>query len=183
MLTQLLDIVKVVAQREIVPRYLKVAHERKVDGSIITAADTAAQQALSEGLHALNGCPVLGEEMTPEEQQALWAHRDTGLWVLDPVDGSTVEGILRIIPPMPESNSGGSFPLFPWKSLSISIKSGPSPEIPATTFTPLDARDDVSPNAISTPMNGMSGRPIWHACSDFRFPFFIKISFEARAES
>ena len=93
MLTQLLDIVKVVAQREIVPRYLKVAHERKVDGSIITAADTAAQQALSEGLHALNGCPVLGEEMTPEEQQALWAHRDTGLWAraiqheLDHLDG------------------------------------------------------------------------------------------------
>ena len=89
MLKQLLDIVKVVAQREIVPRYLKVAHERKVDGSIITAADTAAQQALSEGLHALNGCPVLGEEMTPAEQRALWAHRDTGLWVLDPVDGTS----------------------------------------------------------------------------------------------
>ena len=89
MLKQLLDIVKVVAQREIVPRYLKVAHERKVDGSIITAADTAAQQALSEGLHALNGCPVLGEEMTPAEQRALWVHRDTGLWVLDPVDGTS----------------------------------------------------------------------------------------------
>ena len=89
MLKQLLDIVKVVAQREIVPRYLKVAHERKVDGSVITAADMAAQQALTEGLHALNQCPVLGEEMRADEQQALWVHRDTGLWILDPVDGTS----------------------------------------------------------------------------------------------
>jgi len=89
MLNQLLDIVKVVAQREIVPRYLKVAHERKVDGSVITAADMAAQQALTEGLHALNHCPVLGEEMRADEQQALWVHRDAGLWVLDPVDGTS----------------------------------------------------------------------------------------------
>ncbi|MDP1681858.1 MAG: inositol monophosphatase family protein, partial [Burkholderiales bacterium] len=90
MLHALLDIVKVVAQREIVPRYLKVAHERKVDGSIITEADMAAQQALTEGLQAINGCPVLGEEMTPEEQQALWKqHNGTGLWILDPVDGTS----------------------------------------------------------------------------------------------
>lgn len=89
MLQALLDIVIVVAQREIVPRYLKVAHEHKVDGSILTEADTAAQQALTEGLQAINGCPVLGEEMTPQEQQALWSHRDTGLWVLDPVDGTS----------------------------------------------------------------------------------------------
>lgn len=89
MLPALLDIVKIVAQREIVPRYLKVAHERKVDGSILTEADTAAQLALTKGLQAINGCPVLGEEMPPEEQQALWSNRDTGLWVLDPVDGTS----------------------------------------------------------------------------------------------
>lgn len=90
MLPALLDIVKVVAQREIVPRYLRVAHHRKVDGSIITEADTAAQQALTDGLKAINGRPVLGEEMTPEEQQTLWKeHHETGLWILDPVDGTS----------------------------------------------------------------------------------------------
>lgn len=90
MLNDLLETVKTVAQREIVPRYLKVAHERKVDGSILTEADTAAQQALTEGLQALNGCPVLGEEMTPQEQHALWAkHNQSGLWILDPVDGTS----------------------------------------------------------------------------------------------
>ena len=47
MLNALLDIVKVVAQREIVPRYLKVAHQRKADGSVVTEADTAAQRARS----------------------------------------------------------------------------------------------------------------------------------------
>ena len=90
MLQALLDIVKAVAQREIVPRYLKVAHQRKVDGSIITAADTAAQQALTEGLMAINGCPVLGEEMASNAQQALWKkYSETGLWILDPVDGTS----------------------------------------------------------------------------------------------
>ena len=89
MLNDLLEIVKTVAQREIVPRYLKVAHQRKVDGSIITEADTAAQHALTEGLYALNQCPVLGEEMSTEAQQALWKHSDSGLWVLDPVDGTS----------------------------------------------------------------------------------------------
>ncbi len=89
MLNALLDIVKVVAQREIVPRYLKVAHQRKADGSVVTEADTAAQRALTESLYALNQCPVMGEEMSPQEQQALWAHRERGLWVLDPVDGTS----------------------------------------------------------------------------------------------
>jgi len=89
MLNNLLNIVKTVAQREIVPRYLKVAHERKVDGSVLTEADTAAQQALTHDLYALNKCPVLGEEMTPQEQKELWAHSDKGLWVLDPVDGTS----------------------------------------------------------------------------------------------
>lgn len=90
MLNALLETVKTVAQREIVPRYLKVAHERKVDGSVLTEADTAAQHALTEGLHALNGCPVLGEEMTAQEQHALWAqHSQSGLWILDPVDGTS----------------------------------------------------------------------------------------------
>lgn len=90
MLQALLDIVKAVAQREIVPRYLKVAHQRKVDGSIITEADMAAQRALTDGLTALNGCPVLGEEMPAKTQHALWQdHHESGLWVLDPVDGTS----------------------------------------------------------------------------------------------
>jgi myo-inositol-1(or 4)-monophosphatase len=89
MLNALLTTVKTVAQREIVPRYLKVAHERKVDGSVLTEADTAAQHALTQGLFALNQCPVLGEEMTHQEQHDLWAHSDSGLWVLDPVDGTS----------------------------------------------------------------------------------------------
>ena len=90
MLKDLLEIVKTVAEHEIVPRYLKVAHERKVDGSVLTEADTAAQHALTAGLHGLNQCPVLGEEMTPQEQHALWAqHSEAGLWILDPVDGTS----------------------------------------------------------------------------------------------
>ena len=90
MLNELLETVRVIAQREIVPRYLKVAYKRKVDGSVVTEADTATQFALTQGLTALNQCPVLGEEMSPEEQQSLWAqHSESGLWVLDPIDGTS----------------------------------------------------------------------------------------------
>lgn len=39
---------------------------------------------------AILPCPVLGEEMNPAEQQALWdqAWHD-GIWVVDPIDGTT----------------------------------------------------------------------------------------------
>jgi 3'-phosphoadenosine 5'-phosphosulfate (PAPS) 3'-phosphatase len=33
--------------------------------------------------------PVLGEEMTREEQDALWQDNPDGLWVVDPIDGTT----------------------------------------------------------------------------------------------
>jgi myo-inositol-1(or 4)-monophosphatase len=32
---------------------------------------------------------VLGEEMTREEQDALWQDNPDGLWVVDPIDGTT----------------------------------------------------------------------------------------------
>ncbi|OGS91550.1 MAG: inositol monophosphatase [Gallionellales bacterium GWA2_60_18] len=81
--------VKLVAAEEIMPRYLKVAHQRKSDGSLCTEADTAAQLALGKKLQAILNVPVLGEEMPLEEQQAAWQAGNDGLWCVDPIDGTS----------------------------------------------------------------------------------------------
>src|SRR6478735_11755092 len=83
-----IDAVKRVAAEEIMPRYLKVAHQRKADGSLFTEADLAAQEALTERLQAIFPGPVMGEEMTREEQAELWIAGEEGLWCVDPIDGT-----------------------------------------------------------------------------------------------
>ncbi len=81
--------VKLVAAEEIMPRYLKVAHQRKSDGSLCTEADTAAQAALTKKLQAILNVPVLGEEMPAAEQHAIWQSGNDGLWCIDPIDGTS----------------------------------------------------------------------------------------------
>lgn len=81
--------VKLVAAEEIMPRYLKVAHQRKSDGSLCTEADTAAQTALTKKLQAILNVPVLGEEMPAGEQHAIWQSGNDGLWCIDPIDGTS----------------------------------------------------------------------------------------------
>lgn len=76
------------------PRYLKVARQHKDDGSILTEADIAAQAALNQALPAIHDAPVLGEEMTLAEQQAIW-NAGGDFWCVDPIDGTSnfVNGI------------------------------------------------------------------------------------------
>ena len=81
--------VKLVTAEEIMPRYLKVAHQHKIDGSLCTEADLAAQSALTKKLQAILNVPVLGEEMTDAEQHALWKAGHDGLWCIDPIDGTS----------------------------------------------------------------------------------------------
>jgi myo-inositol-1(or 4)-monophosphatase len=88
--------VKLVTAEEIIPRYLKVAHQRKSDGSLCTEADMAAQSALSKKLQAILNVPVLGEEMSAAEHQELWKAGHDGLWCIDPLDGTS--NFLRGLP-------------------------------------------------------------------------------------
>ncbi len=92
---QLIEIVQDVARREVMPRYLKVAHSRKHDGSLFTEADLACQNALIVELTRLADYPVVGEEMPHQEQQTQWQAGDKGLWCIDPIDGTSnfVNGI------------------------------------------------------------------------------------------
>ncbi len=88
-LDQVIAACRAVGREEVMPRYLKVAHARKVDGSILTEADVAAQTALIQRLQAIAPYPVLGEEMTESEQRALWGRGSEGLWCVDPIDGTS----------------------------------------------------------------------------------------------
>lgn len=86
---QVISVVREVAQTEVMPRFLRVGSHRKDDGTLFTEADLACQHALGRLLPTILTYPVLGEEMTEQEQEALWAAHPDGLWVVDPIDGTT----------------------------------------------------------------------------------------------
>lgn len=86
---QVIAACRVVGREEIMPRYLKVAHQRKIDGSLLTEADLAAQRALFKKLRAIAPYPLLGEEMTEAEQHDVWGLGGEGFWCVDPIDGTS----------------------------------------------------------------------------------------------
>jgi myo-inositol-1(or 4)-monophosphatase len=90
MLDALIQIVTTAAREEMLPRFVGTERRFKADGSVVTEADFAMQQRLTEELAVL--APqyrLLGEEMTADEQADLLKCADAGLWCLDPVDGTS----------------------------------------------------------------------------------------------
>ena len=83
------DLLKQVAQDEILPRFLKTGYEIKADGSLLTEADLATDKRIHDTL--ANHYPdiaFLSEEMTLDEQETLLANEPL-LWCLDPLDGTS----------------------------------------------------------------------------------------------
>lgn len=89
MLDEVIAAIRAVAQQEIMPRYLRVARQRKLDGSLFTEADLATQDALSHELRKIYPAPVVAEEMPEQEQISQWRSGDDGLWCMDPIDGTS----------------------------------------------------------------------------------------------
>ena len=89
MLKAVAAVMKVVAEKEIMPRYMKVSHQKKIDGSLCTEADLAAQDALAQRLQAIHQVPVLGEEMSIAKQEEIWGNGKQELWCIDPIDGTS----------------------------------------------------------------------------------------------
>jgi len=83
------EALRAVGRDVVMPSYLKAVRERKTDGSFFTQTDHAAQRALTERLAKLIDSPVLGEEMSREQQGELWQQGNAGLWCIDPIDGTT----------------------------------------------------------------------------------------------
>ncbi|QMT36062.1 inositol monophosphatase family protein [Neisseria wadsworthii] len=88
MLNRLQTLVREVARAEVMPHFLNTSVSRKQDGSLFSEADLASQAAFAYGLPDIIDCPMLGEEMTEAQQRQLWKNSDSGLWVVDPIDGS-----------------------------------------------------------------------------------------------
>ena len=81
--------VKLVAAEEIMPRYMKMAHQHKSDGSLCTEADIAAQEALTRKLQAIINVPVIGEEMGNAQHVEIWGDGLQTVWCIDPIDGTS----------------------------------------------------------------------------------------------
>ncbi len=78
------------AEAELLPRFNRVDVELKADGSLLTEADHAMQSRLQHELNALfPDTSLLGEEMDADEQRERLAGAEHGLWVLDPLDGTS----------------------------------------------------------------------------------------------
>ncbi|MBI5463290.1 MAG: inositol monophosphatase [Gammaproteobacteria bacterium] len=89
-LESLTDIVRRAAHEELLPRFTRVAHAHKADGSILTEADLAMDARLHAELQlAWPAIGFLSEEMGAAEQQQLLAAANRPLWCLDPLDGTS----------------------------------------------------------------------------------------------
>jgi len=82
-----------VAAVEILPRFGHLSPDQvheKAPGQLVTAADTAAERALIQGLAALApGVPCVGEEGVAADPGLLrLLERPGPAWVIDPVDGT-----------------------------------------------------------------------------------------------
>jgi len=78
------------AQAEIMSRFNQVDYSMKNDGSFLTEADTAMQNTMISALEeSYPEYQILGEEMSIEKQQALLNSNQSGLWILDPLDGTS----------------------------------------------------------------------------------------------
>lgn len=93
-LTELTRLVEAAAAQELMARFNAVSGEvnpgLKADGSVITEADLAMQRRLQTELaERWPDFPLLGEEMSADRQAQLLASQCTGLWCLDPLDGTS----------------------------------------------------------------------------------------------
>ena len=89
MLEAVIAAVRETAVAEVMPRFMRVKHERKADRSVYTEADLAAQAMLVRRLAAIAGYPVIAEEMTENEQVEKWLASDGNVWCVDPIDGTS----------------------------------------------------------------------------------------------
>ena len=89
-LNDLAAAVREAAREELLPRFAAVKRELKSDGSVVTVADRGMQERMRVTLaETWPAFALLGEEMSSEQQAALLAEPGPGLWILDPLDGTS----------------------------------------------------------------------------------------------
>jgi len=89
-LQQLSSLIIEIANRELPPRFHCGGGQHKADGSLVTEADLVMQRQLATALQAhWPDFAVLGEEMNEAEQQAALQRSSSGVWCIDPLDGTS----------------------------------------------------------------------------------------------
>lgn len=76
---------------DVLAQYLEGSEvQTKTDGSIVTEVDLALQERLQLALQQYcPDIPILGEEMSAQEQDKLLEKPQSALWCLDPLDGTS----------------------------------------------------------------------------------------------
>ena len=87
------QLIRTIADREIMSRFGRLTAAdivEKAPGDLVTVADRAAEEALSQALCALvPGSVVVGEEAVGADRRLLGAlGRGAPVWVIDPIDGT-----------------------------------------------------------------------------------------------
>jgi myo-inositol-1(or 4)-monophosphatase len=86
---QIIDAVKKIANEELTHRFANVTRTQKQDGSFLTEADLAVQTRIQLLLQEkYPEITFLGEEMSAEQQQSALENIQ-GVWILDPLDGTS----------------------------------------------------------------------------------------------
>lgn len=86
---RIIDAIKGIANKNLSTRFANVTHMFKADGSFLTEADLAVQSQVQNLLkNDYSNIGFLGEEMTVEQQQSA-LEDENGVWVLDPLDGTS----------------------------------------------------------------------------------------------
>lgn len=78
-----------VSKKTILPHFSSVHGNIKSDGSLVTDIDIRAHAEFSEQLVKLADLPVLSEEMTESQQQAIIDAGSSNYWCIDPIDGTS----------------------------------------------------------------------------------------------
>lgn len=87
-LEKLIELMHNIAETTIMPYFLRVDTSIKQDGSMLTDVDLSVQKQLIHQLTHIIDCPVLGEEMSRQQQLNLWQQKENGIWIIDPIDGT-----------------------------------------------------------------------------------------------
>ncbi len=78
------------AALEILPRMRRATLSHKADGTLVTETDLAVQSRIRAALaRDFPDLPLIGEEMSATEQESLLGSAQSGVWVLDPLDGTS----------------------------------------------------------------------------------------------
>lgn len=138
-LKALRQLVRACAQQELLPRFADVSRQLKQDGSVVTDADHAMQDSVQKELaRHWPEYGFLGEEMPAPQHQALTAAGHQGLWILDPLDGT--------------SNFAAGVPFF---SVSLALLIGDRPQI-GVVYDPIRDECFVAQRGAGAWLNGLS---------------------------